>query len=312
MIIIGTTPESMAGRHIILIFGVGMIGSAIRNSLTAFGFQLISDVDFSWDDSEKRAKAFPLIEALCLDYFQNLECISVVWSAGRSGFHSTQDEAAQENHSFIDTIGFVTKLKTKLNDVKFHFHYLSSAGGLFEGQRVVNKASIPAPIRPYGHLKLTQEKSLQESFNRDELSIYRPSSVYGPMSQKSQQGLINNLVSNGRNARVTTLDAHVMSLRDYVFSGDIGIFIAKRVKSEVKGLDRSHIFFLVSARCSSIFEVVLKVERTLNMNINVRYDESFGNNTNITFSDSVLSAGWAPSALNVGIRQFLVGKTALY
>ena len=70
-----------------------MIGSAIRDSLTDFGFQLISDVDFSWDDSEKKAKAFSIIEALCLDYFPTLECVSIVWSAGRSGFHLTQVEA---------------------------------------------------------------------------------------------------------------------------------------------------------------------------------------------------------------------------
>ena len=152
---------------------------------------------------------------------------------------------------------------------------------------------------------------LRNSFDKNEIAFYRPSSVYGPMVQKSQQGLINNLVSNGRNRRVTILDAHVMALRDYVFSGDIGNFVAKRIRSGNAEADGSPVNYLVSSRCSSIFEVVQKIERTLKLNLQFRYDESFGNHSNITFSDSVLAPGWSPSTLDVGIRQFLVGKNAV-
>jgi len=285
-----------------------MIGSAIRDTLLDFEYNLMAKIDFDWQDAEQRDGAFSLIETSCLAYSPTPDRVSIVWSAGKGAFHSTQDELSRENIPFLDTVGFVSKLKINLDSARLDFHYISSAGGLFEGQRVINDKSIPAPVRPYGRFKLAQEQVLRSSFGKNEIAFYRPSSVYGPMVYKSRQGLINNLVSNGRNGRVTVLDAHVMSLRDYVFSGDIGVFVAKRIRSGNTGVNGNLEYFLVSSRCSSIFEVVRKIERTLNMNLHFRYDESFGNSSNITFSDSILPPGWSPSTLDVGIRQFLVGK----
>jgi nucleoside-diphosphate-sugar epimerase len=308
--ILSSKSKSSTGGHLVIMFGLGMIGSAIRDSLLDFEYHLMARIDFDWQDVQQRDSAFSLIETSCLACSPPPERISVVWSAGKGAFRSTQDELSRENIPFMDTVDFVLKLKKALDSARFDFHYISSAGGLFEGQRVINDKSIPAPVRPYGRLKLAQEQVLRNSFGKNEIAFYRPSSVYGPMVQKTQQGLINNLVSNGRNRRVTVLDAHVMALRDYVFSGDIGNFVAKRIRSGNTEVDGSPVHFLVSSRCSSIFEVVQKIERTLKLNLQFRYDESFGNNSNITFSDSVLPPGWSPSTLDVGIRQFLVGKNA--
>ena len=291
-------------------FGLGMIGSAIRDALLDFEYDSIAMIDFDWQDAEQRVSAFSLIETSCLAYSVIPERVSIIWSAGKSAFHSTEDELFQENLPFVETVDFVSNLKKSYDSTRLDFHYISSAGGLFEGQRVINDQSVPSPARPYGRLKLAQEQVLRNSFSKSEIAFYRPSSVYGPRTQKSQQGLINNLVSNGRNGRVTVLDAHVMALRDYVFSGDIGSFVAKRVMSGNTGANDSPVHFLVSSRCSSIFEVVQKIERTLKLNLKFRYDESFGNSANITFGDSVLPPGWSPSTLDVGIRQFLVGKNA--
>ena len=310
MQILSTKTKSRTGNHLVLMFGLGMIGSAIRDTLLDFEYHLMAKINFDWQDVEQRNSAFNLIETSCLAYSPPPDRMSVVWSAGIAAFHSTQDELSRENIPFMDTVGFVPMLKKVLDSARLDFHYISSAGGLFEGQRVVNNESIPAPVRPYGRLKLAQEQVLRNSFGKNELAFYRPSSVYGPMVQKSQQGLINNLVSDGRNRRVTVLDANVMALRDYVFLGDIGNFVAKRIRFGNTGVDGSPVHFLVSSRCSSIFEVVRKIERTLKLNLQYRYDESFGNSSNITFSDSVLPPGWSPSTLDVGIRQFLVGKNA--
>jgi nucleoside-diphosphate-sugar epimerase len=308
--ILSSKSKSSTGGHLVIMFGLGMIGSAIRDSLLDFEYHLMARIDFDWQDVQQRDSDFSLIETSCLACSPPPDRISVVWSAGKGAFRSTQDELSRENIPFMNTVEFVLKLKKALDSARFDFHYISSAGGLFEGQRVINDKSIPAPVRPYGRLKLAQEQVLRNSFGKNEIAFYRPSSVYGPMVQKTQQGLINNLVSNGRNRRVTVLDAHVMALRDYVFSGDIGNFVAKRIRSGNTEVDGSPVHFLVSSRCSSIFEVVQKIERTLKLNLQFRYDESFGNNSNITFSDSVLPPGWSPSTLDVGIRQFLVGKNA--
>lgn len=308
MQILSTKTKSPTGSHQVLMFGLGMIGSAIRDAMLDFEYHLMGEIAFDWQNAAQQGNAFRLIKTSCLAYSPPPDRLSIVWSAGKGGFHSTQQEVSRENVPFMDTLHFVTKLRKALGSARFDFHYISSAGGLFEGQRVINSTSKPAPVRPYGRLKLAQEQVLRKSFDQGEIAIYRPSSVYGPMVQKTHQGLISNLVHNGKNGRVTVLDAHIMALRDYVFSGDIGKFVAKRIRSGNTGVNGSGVYFLVSSRCSSIFEVVQKIERTLNLNLQFRYDESFGNNSNITFSDSVLPPGWSPATLDVGIRQFLVGK----
>jgi len=294
--------------HLVLLFGLGLIGTTIHSALLRLEFQLFSDIPFDWNDEWQLTGAFNAIESICAQYIGNIGRLSFVWSAGKAGFHSSHCDTDQEYSVFQKTVRFASDLKRNLQSSRFSFHCVSSAGGLFEGQRVICESSIPAPIRPYGILKKQQEDFLLDSFNRIEVTIYRPSSVYGPMAQKSRCGLINNLISNARNGRVTVLDAHVMSLRDYVFAGDIGNYIGKRVRFEIDSLNDEPTQFLVSAKCSSIFEVFEKIRRILNLHAQFRYDDQFGNHKNITFSDRIMPSGWRPGTLDVGIRQFMIGR----
>lgn len=295
-------------NHLVLLFGMGLIGSAICNALQRLEFQLLADVPFEWQDDRQMADAYKIIESTCARYAKNSGRLALVWSAGVTGFYSKQDEADREYAVFKSTVRFALDLQRKIQPAGFSFHCISSAGGLFEGQRVIRETSSPSPHRVYGLLKKQQEDLLLDSFQSTELSIYRPSSVYGPMAQKSRHGLINNLVSNARNGRITVLDAHVMSLRDYVFAGDIGIYIGRQIRFEIDAPANNPVQFLVSAKCSSIFEVFEKIKRILNLHAQIRYDDQFGNHKNITFSDSVMPCGWHPVPLDIGIRQFMVGR----
>ena len=299
--------SSSTGTHLVLIFGLGMLGSAIRSRLHDCNYRVEAEVDFPWNEAAGWGSAFAAIGHYCQVESQQPGRLSFVWSAGRGGFGCTADEAQAENAAFQVVLRFLAELQTALGLAELDLHFISSAGGLFEGQRVVGPDSTPAPMRPYGHLKLAQEKALLDRFAKQEISIYRPSSVYGPMVQKARQGLINNLINDALRGSETVLDAQVMSLRDYVYSGDIGHFVAQRIQARP---DDSWLHFLVSSRASSIFEVVRAVERVLHLKLRFRYDQKFGNHSNITFSDSVLPPGWRPSALDVGIRQFMVGKNA--
>jgi len=295
-------------QHLVLHFGLGLIGSAISSALLRLDFKLVSNVHFEWTNNQQFADALKLIDSICFPYSENLNHLSIVWSAGKSGFYSSQDEVDGEFDTFRKSLEFISELKRNLQPTKFSFHFVSSAGGLFEGQRIVHKSSVPSPLRPYGRLKLRQEEALQSTFDSSEVLIYRPSSVYGPMTQKSRLGLINNLINNARSGHVTVLDAHVMSLRDYVFTGDIGQYIARKVRFAGDNEIREQTRFLVSAKCSSIFEVFTKIRRILNLHAQFRYDDQFGNHKNITFSDNVMPSNWRPVALDVGIRQFMIGR----
>ena len=293
----------------VLVYGLGMIGSAITDALCRLGYEIHSDIPFDWNNAAQRQRAEQQIMATCAASAPSEGKLSVVWSAGEAAFHSTEKEVALEQAVFNQSIETLKHLRESIKPSRFVFHFISSAGGLFEGQRVVGPDSRPAPKRPYGQLKLAQEQALLAKFEARELAIYRPSSVYGPMQQNARKGLINNLVNNGRSGRVTVLEAHVMSLRDYVFSHDIGNFVARCIRSGVFNDAPGPERFLVSARCSSILEVVRKIQRILKLNLRVRYDENFGNNRSITFNERVLPAGWNPVTLDVGLRQFLVGAS---
>lgn len=288
-------------EHLVLMFGLGLIGGAVKKALLTLGYRTEVQIAYGWGDPGQREEGLGIAEGFIDGVGPSAGRVSVFWSAGLTNFHSSDDDVEREHQAFEEVLGFAKKMMLGAATRSLDFHYVSSAGGLFEGQCIVNADSRPKPLRPYGRLKLSQEKELLQTVDGNALAIYRPSSVYGPMLGKSRQGLINNLVRNAQRGTSTTLDAHVMALRDYVFAGDIGDFIAKKIYAGGSG-----VFFLVSSRCSSIYEVVRKIERVLKTRLPVKYDEFFGNHTNITFSDKVLSADWHPTSLEAGIRQFMI------
>ena len=297
-----------APEHAVLIFGLGMIGNAVRDSLLRLGYRVIREIDFNWHDERKRTLAYSEIATACTPGAAALGHVSFVWTAGQATFHATESETSRELQTFSEIVAFARRLQESKHHAEVAFHLLSSAGGLFEGQQVIDLNSTPAPRRPYGQMKLAQERLVKHAFESRQIRIYRPSSVYGPMKLVSGKGLINHLVQNGRNGAVTVLDSHVMALRDYVFSQDVGDFVARTVHTHHRSTNPKVELFLVSSRCSSIFEVVRKIQLHLKLRLQIRFDENFGNSRNITFTEQVQPQGWHPVSLDVGIRQFLVGK----
>ena len=285
-----------------------MIGSAIRYSLERLGFLVSQEFLIDWQDKQQRTATLAKIANALSNLADTTERISLIWSAGGATFHCSQDEANLELDLFGEIVALAEMLQRENVPTLIGFHLLSSAGGLFEGQRAVGMDSIAIPARPYGRLKLGQEELLKDSFDRSRIWIYRPSSVYGPMKLKSGKGLINHLVQNGRSGKVTVLDARVTALRDYVFSQDIGDFVARTVRLALREPGSRTEHFLVSCRSCSIFEVVRKIEQHLKMKLHIRFDENFGNNMDITFRASTQPKGWRPVSLDVGVRQFLLGK----
>lgn len=292
------------GLHAVLLFGVGMIGTAIRDSLHQKEYRVGNEVHMDWKDAEKRSRAVEEIRGICAPLAPAR--LSISWSAGNTNFFSTQQETADEDRAFDAVLGLGTTLVQALHHSKLDFHFLSSAGGLFEGQRIVNETSRAAPRRPYGRMKHDQERRILASAASLGTAIYRPSSVYGPMVRPRRHGLVNHLIANASNRRTTVLDANVMALRDYVYSGDVGEYIAREIAFPRRQDQNAPVHFLVSGRCASIYEVVSRIERVLKTKVRYRFDANFGNSADITFSDSVLPRGWRPSTLDVGIRQFVL------
>ena len=89
MQILSTKIKSPAGSNLVLIFGLGLIGSAIRDSLLDFEYHLMAKIGFDWQNAEQRGDDFKLIGTACLAYSPPPDRLSIVWSAGSGGFQNT-------------------------------------------------------------------------------------------------------------------------------------------------------------------------------------------------------------------------------
>ena len=210
-----------------------------------------------------------------------------------------QSETKSEMDSFSEVLEMMATVFRENPSCLVRFHMLSSAGGLFEGQRNVNSASLPAPKRPYGFLKLAQEKILTDCEELVQF-IYRPTSVYGFAGLNHRLGLIPTLLWNGSKNRVSTIYGAPETLRDYVWAEDVGAFIARMIASKTSSSDH---FILASGKPSALFEILNHIEKMLNKKLFCHYIKSGDNAEHNTFSIKTHPLGWNPLELETGIRK---------
>jgi nucleoside-diphosphate-sugar epimerase len=175
---------------------------------------------------------------------------------------------------------------------------MSSAGGLFEGQRLVDRNSEPRPVRPYGRAKLSQEQRAPCLPAGISCSIYRPSSVYGHNRRGGRSGLIAALIDGAKTHQTSHIFGNINTLRDYVMAGDIGAFVAARVS----GNHEPGEFLLASGKPATIGEVIHIVERATARRLYVRFEHLASNADHMSFIPAALPEKWIPTDLETGIR----------
>lgn len=288
---------------VVLLFGLGLIGREIFNNLIAQGFSYTSQ-NFDWNDAvlqESDARSLivttqSIINAALSEHASTID-IAIVWAAGKAGFGSLEAEMIVEELSFRAVLNVYKLLANGYGSGDVSFHLMSSAGGLFESQSHVGAKSVAAPCRAYGHLKLRMETLLEETVKQQSRYVYRPSSVYGPLNT-GRAGIIATLIKNGLLNKEVQILGSMNTLRDYVFSGDIGRFVSTKITSTCKN---GAVYFLVSGRPTSILQLKTSVERILNKKIYICSSLSSSNSENITFDHSCLPPEWQPTELNLGI-----------
>jgi UDP-glucose 4-epimerase len=226
--------------------------------------------------------------------------IDVVWAAGAAGFGANDSEIALEVAAFEEVLAISRAIYCLRPTARHVFHLISSAGGLFEGQRFVTSRTSPAPIRPYGRGKLRQEALLEALEFKIERAVYRLSSVYGQGRAGTRAGLITALLANVVNQRVSDIFGEPSTVRDYVFSEDIGRFIADRI---VKMGMVSGMFYLASGKPTSVYEVIHIVKAVTGKSPYLKFDPKPFNTQHITFAPNVLPDGWHPTDLKTGVQK---------
>ena len=301
--------EENPGISIAAVFGVGLIGTHLVRNLYQHNYKAVHSLPFSWQDSSHREKEKTdilnyirhllkkILGAACHEI--NSHCrIDFVWSAGKGGFSMEQTETLPEMDSFSEVMGMAIDVLRENPSCLVRFHMLSSAGGLFEGQRNVNTATFPAPRRPYGFLKLSQEKILSDCDGPIRF-IYRPTSVYGFAGLNRRLGLIPTLLWNGSKNKVSTIFGAPETLRDYVWADDVGAFIARMIA--LKTSSPGH-FILAAGKPSALFEIFNHIEKILNKKLFCHYIKSGSNAEHNTYSIKNRPVGWNPLDLETGIR----------
>ena len=302
MLVLKHTDIHSLDKRIVVIFGVGLVGTAIVKSLALLDKFEISKKKSDWRDLNNfQLQLNDLSNTLDAG---NVKRIDWIWSAGKAGFTANENEVDTEFHFYRVFLEQLNELEEKLDiKGKSFIHLVSSAGGLFEGQRVISKDATPLPKRPYGQLKLKQENLLLDKFpNR--CRIYRPSSIFGFYAKGRRVGLITNLIINTLRSKVTSIYGKIDTQRDYVWEGDVADFISRKVWLDFNSEQgSSQIHFLVSAKPTSIFEIVYTIQTITNLKVLQKFDKTFSNADQIIFSRSIIPSGWRSSSLNTCIRK---------
>jgi UDP-glucose 4-epimerase len=210
---------------------------------------------------------------------------------------SQQEEVELELKTFSEVLSMAERL-ARCRPTRFHL--ISSAGGLFEGQRFVTRHSSPAPRRAYGRMKLSQEEMLERSAGTLGGRVYRVASAYGFIRDRFRPGIVSRLILDGLRRVVTPITGRMTTLRDFVFVPDVAAYIADRLCEEPDGVTYGATFLAHSRPCS-LLEVQHAVEEAMGHKLHVTYSMDPLNSADITFSPEVLPAGWRPSDLRVNV-----------
>ena len=182
---------------------------------------------------------------------------------------------------------------------------MSSAGGLFEGEKFVGRTSHPRPLRPYGTAKLRQEGAVSH-LECIKSVIYRPSTVYGYCGG-GRAGLITSLVGNAQKFKVTTIYSQPGTLRDFVHADDVGRFIASKVFT--RG-GEGQTYILASAKPTSATEIVGIVRNLIRRPLYVRYDPAPSNALHNSYLRTAAPVEFFSMALQSGIQRTILAMEA--
>jgi UDP-glucose 4-epimerase len=300
MIVLTRREQGLHGPRVVAVFGVGLIGDALITALRSSGPWHQQDQPITWTDPIARVTQLRAIEDSLAS--SRAGCLHLVWSAGRAGFGASRSETEAELSTFQEVLAVAERLASRCPSSCLSFHLLSSAGGLFEGQRHVERTAVPKPRRPYGELKLRQEQMLASSSARLVGRVYRLTSVYGCAHSRHRQGLIPTLVLNGLRHRVSSIVGRATTLRDFTWVEDVASFIAADLLT--LGPDcLGSTYVLASGLPTSILEVREAVEGILGRSLHLTYSLEPGNCEDITFSRDLLPSRWFPSDLKTNIKR---------
>lgn len=281
MIVFETPHKSSIDKGNVILIGRGLVGLAIEKELINKGFKASTAYKSDWQDINRQTEFLKQAIDECITKKTNR--IDFVWSAGKTGFSADKENTDREFKFFKILTELIVYEVVEKNNLDLKIHFMSSAGGLFEGERNINIRTKRTPKRPYGWLKYNQENFLLNLNEKVTICIYRLSSLYGYIKKGQRVGLISALILNLVRQKTTHIYGKYGTLRDYLFVGDAATFIANEIKKvESESLN---VFTLVSGKPTTIFEIQKNIEKATMRRCYISFVD-ISNDSDITFAPS--------------------------
>jgi UDP-glucose 4-epimerase len=301
ILIVRQAPDIAGEEQVIALFGAGLIGSAIARVIIREGIRHAVTLPFNWKDTDQRAADLASLSEVMVGVTAGtVRHVEVVWTAGRAGFTAGWAEVEDELSAFESVTRLCMQMRDAFPAARHRFHMMSSAGGLFEGQRFVGNEAVPAPRRPYGYLKLEQERRAAQLPAEINPFIYRPSSVYGLSAFGGRAGLITTLIQNAKIYTSSRIFGRSDTIRDYVLVSDVGKFVAQCMNRTAQ---RPESFLLASGRPTSMYRVLDIVSKVIGRPLYLKLDPEPSNASHFSYRKSALPGNWLPTDLETGIKQ---------
>ncbi len=259
-----------------IVVGLGLIGRSIANYLAFYGEEVQCEKGgFSWDDP---GEIINYINLLLRN--SGRDRFELIWCGGRAGFSALDSEMRKEYEVFsrvINTLSASYKENITLN-------FISSAGGLYEGNEIIDKIEDVNPVRPYGIWKLKQEDLIL--MQNISARIYRVSSAYGFSFGLTRFGLIDSLIKSSFTRNSLQIYANPSTLRDYVFTKDIARLVVEDIISGRQDVIR----VVASGRAVSVDMIINLISQLLKKQVRVTYAVNEANNRDIVFPAKLSSS----------------------
>ena len=292
--------DKIAG-HVHLLFGLGLVGRTIKRQIQHLNLVDVHPLPFGWKDHPGRKDEAKSIVQKVVDLTgKSLQptMLNIIWSAGSGGFNESAAELKGEFDAFSAVLEIATVLNGRYPKCRTSFHLVSTAGGLYEGQRFVDSQSQPKPTRPYGDNKLRQEVTANALKDDLSIQIYRPSSIFG-FEPSTRWGLMSVLLRNSFAGVPTTITGSPDTLRDYIFVDDIGRFIANRLSQFNEG---SQTHFMVSGKATSILETIKIIGEQTGRPSYLQYQTAPSNSLHNSYRFGCRPAGLDLTPLKLGMQ----------
>ena len=301
MVILSLASVGTGSRNLnkILLLGSGLVGSSIAKSLLAKGWNIEKHIAIDWIDHKTRGEQINAIFNIVHSAVEFKAHIDVIWAAGNSRFNGEQSIFDREWAAFSDILNLTTNLSDTSKSNHLTFHYVSSAGGLFDGMMMVKNSDNPDPQNCYGFSKLKQEQAVLSLPQAVRTQIYRPSSIYG-YARNGKVGLITMLILDALDGKVTKISSDPTTARDFIFADDVGDFVSEYV-SDDSALSQIHT--LASGRTTSILEAIELVRKALPVPLNIQFNPKPAQPINNSYSASALPENFKPTPIDVGIEK---------